>query len=34
MYVCEDVGINPIGFAFGDREIVDDDVGMFDFGHD
>ena len=34
VYVREDVGVGPVGFCFGDGEVVDDDVGMFDFGHE
>jgi len=28
------MGIGPVGFGFGDGEVIDDDVGMFDFCHE
>lgn len=33
MDVGEDVGEDFVGFAFGDGEVVDDDVGKFDLAH-
>lgn len=34
MDVGEDMSVDAVVLAFGDGEVIDDDVGMFNQGHD